>query len=77
MHGTERVKLTLGAFVKPRWASFLAQRVHTVTAASEHFARIALVAHVPDQLVPWRVENGMERYGKPYNAKRRSKGHLW
>ena len=60
----ELVVGTLAAAQKPRQAAGLAQRRQTIVAAGENLPGIALVAHVPHDLVAWRVEAVGERHGQ-------------
>ena len=46
---------------KARNAAVLANGWETVAATSQNLVAISLVAHVPDDLVAWRVEGVMER----------------
>ena len=50
----------------------MAQGVHTVAPPGQHFVRIALVADVPDDLVPRRVKNRMQSHRQFHHAKRRA-----
>ena len=60
MGGAEGVEFGFRAFGEARKPAALAQAAHPVAASGQDFMRIALVAHVPDQLVRGRVEYGVD-----------------
>jgi hypothetical protein len=60
MGGPEGVVFGFGPFGETGKATALAQGAHAVAAACQNFMRIALVAHVPDQLIRGRVEHGVD-----------------
>ena len=57
----ERVMRALGPARVARDAVQLAQRVELVEASREQLVRVALVPHVPDDLVLRRIEHAVER----------------
>jgi hypothetical protein len=62
MRRAERVVFAFRPLGEARKPPLLAQRAHPVAAAGDDLVRIALVAHVPDQLVARRVEDRMDRH---------------
>jgi hypothetical protein len=71
MRRAERIIVGLAALGEPAEAPLLAQRADAVAAAGDDLVGIALVAHVPDQLVIRRVEDRVDRDGQLDDAKRR------
>ena len=65
----ERVVWRLSGIYEPADAPTLAQRLKLLIAASEQFVRVALVTHVPDQLVDGRVQRNVQRNGQLDGAK--------
>ena len=64
MSGAKGVVLTFAALEEAGQAILLSQRVEAVAAAGEQLVRIALMSHIPDQLIGWRVEHRMQRDGE-------------
>ena len=62
--GAKRVVFALGTLEEPRQPALLTQRVEPASAPGEHLVRVALVPHVPDQLVLGRVEHEVQRNGQ-------------
>ena len=61
MAGSELVMLTLRSTQKAGQATLLAQGVQPVVAPGQNLPGIALMPHVPDDLVARRLEPGAER----------------
>ena len=53
---TERVVLALASRRKRREAAVLLDGVQQLAPPGQHFVRVGLMAHVPDQPVIWRIE---------------------
>jgi hypothetical protein len=64
MGGAKGVMRALGAFGEAREAALLAQGADAVTPPGQDLVGIALVAHVPDELVAGRVKDGVNRDGQ-------------
>ena len=60
MRGTKRVVVRFAPFGETGQTTLLPQRVNAITAAGQDFVRVALMTHIPDQLIPRRVENGVD-----------------
>src|SRR5204863_1841341 len=69
---TERVELALASLEKSRDAVLLPQRLHPRIAAGEQLVRIALMPHVPHELVSRRIEDGVQRHGQLHDAEARA-----
>jgi len=68
----KRIIDALTAFGETGQAVFLAQRPDAVTASGQNFVGITLVAHIPDDFVPRRVEHRMQSHGQLDNPKARA-----
>ena len=71
--GMRRPKGVIDAFGplgKTRNPALLPQTVHPVAPTCQDFVGIALVAHIPDQLVHGRIEHGMDRHRQFHHAQR-------
>jgi len=64
MAGAELVVLALAAPQEPRQPARLPQRGKPIVPTGEDFPWIALMTHVPDDLVARRFERGAERDGQ-------------
>ena len=64
----EAVVLALAAFGEAGQPPFLAQGGHAVTPAGEDLVRVGLMADVPDDAVPGRVEAVVQRDGQLHHA---------
>ena len=53
---------------EPAEAARLTQGQHPVAPAGQYLVGIALVADIPDQLVPWRVKDRVDRHGQFHHA---------
>ncbi len=69
MGGAEGIVDRLGSFGEPGKPALLPQGADTVAAAGQDLVGIALVAHVPDDLVFRRIENRVQRHGQLDHAK--------
>ena len=72
MRRAEGVKGALGAFGEARQPALLPQGADAVAPPGQDLVGIALVAHVPDQLVAWRVEDRMDRHRQFDHAQTRA-----
>ena len=61
MGRAERVVGGLGPLGEARQPVLLTQCIHAVPPPRQNLVGIALVRHVPDQLVARRLENGVQR----------------
>src|SRR5688572_13369223 len=68
MAGAERVVLAFGPLQESRKAVLVAQCFHARIAAGEELVRISLVSDVPDQLVAWCVEHGVQCNGELHDT---------
>ena len=71
MPRTKGVVFRLRRLEKPRQTTFLPQAVHAVPPASKNLVGIGLVAHIPDQAIPGRIEDIVQRNGKLHHAQSR------
>jgi hypothetical protein len=71
MRSAERVKHRLGAFGETGNPAFLPQGGHLPATARQDFVRVALMAHIPDQLVERGAKDGMNGHGQFHHTKRR------
>ena len=69
MGGAERVVFAFGTLGEARQAAALPQRADAVAASRQDLVRVALVADVPDQAVPRRIEDMMQRNRQLDHAK--------
>ena len=69
MRRAKRVIRGLRAFREPADPPALPQTVHLRTAPSQNLVRIALVTHVPDQLVARRVKHRVDRHTQFHHTK--------
>jgi hypothetical protein len=70
--GAEGIVRALGPLEEAGQAVLLAQRVEAVAAAGEQLVRVALVPHVPDELIARGLEHVMQRDGELDDAERRA-----
>jgi len=70
MRRAERVEVGLSSLRKARQPALLAQGADAIAPTRQHLVGIALVAHIPHQLVAGRVEHRMERHGQFHDAER-------
>jgi hypothetical protein len=68
----EAIVLALGAQRKTVQAVRLANRAETVFASRQNFMDIHLMAHVPDEFIPGRGENFVQRDGQLDHAEVRA-----
>ena len=73
MRRTERIVFTLGALGEARQATPLAQRMDPVSPARQNLVRITLMTYVPDQNVPRRVEDIVDRRRQLHHTQTRAK----
>ena len=73
MGRAEGVVFGLGAFGEAAEAVLLAERADAGAAAGQDLVGVALVAHVPNELVVGRVEGGVDCDGEFDNAEGRAK----
>ena len=72
MGSAEGIVRRLRPFGETRQPAFGAQRADAVAPPGQDFMRIALVADVPDDLVPRGTEHGMERHRQLHHTKPRT-----
>ena len=73
MRRAERVIRAFRPFGETRKPAFRPQRANPVPPPGEYLVRIALVAHVPDQLVTRGIKDGVDRHRKFHHPKARAK----
>jgi hypothetical protein len=72
MRRAERVVFAFGALGEARQPVLLAQGADAVAPPGQDLVRVALVAHIPDQLVHRGVEDRVDRHGQFDHAQRRA-----
>lgn len=71
MPRAERIKFAFAAFGKARKPVLLANRVDAVAAMGEHFMRVRLMPHIPNQAIMRRIKNRMESHRELDHAQTR------
>mmetsp|Transcript_28312 Transcript_28312/g.52707 ORF Transcript_28312/g.52707 Transcript_28312/m.52707 type:complete len:531 (+) Transcript_28312:1773-3365(+) len=73
MGRTEGIEIALRPLGEPAQAVLLAQCAHAVATARQYLMRIALVTHVPDQLVARRIKHRVNANSQFNHSQRRTK----
>ena len=68
MRGAKGVVNTFLAAGKTAQTTQLSHAAHLVVASRQHFVRVSLMPHIPDQSVFWGVENIMQSHRELYRA---------
>ena len=70
---TERIMRALTTLGKAGKSAALAQHIKTIKSARQHLVHVALMSHVPNDMIPRRIKDAVQCHAEFHNAKVRRK----